>query len=130
MEEVYVTAHDGAFEDIAAERAAQKKRWGDSAHTFPFWLLIFGKQTGHLTNEVLEYENWQYSTLNDYGPTTQGQQEESRRLGLIRLEAIQAAAVLVAMIEQIDEELYPEPEHEEGSEPEYPDGMFMTEAIH
>ena len=119
---------DGILEDIAEERRSQNRKWGKQRHGFAVWLTILAEEVGELSKEILNHRWWKREAMEEYAQCRAGREVEASHLKLMRLEAVQVAAVAVAMIEHIDELLYPEPEdeHEEGSEPEYPDGMLLT----
>src|SRR5690349_8803229 len=73
--------------DVVRERNRQDEQWGDQNHHPAYWLAILGKQVGQFGNEVLNREWW-----NDV---------EAATLKL-RNEAVQIAAVAVAIAECID----------------------------
>lgn len=65
--------------DVLAERMCQNELWGDQQHEPPIWLAILMEEVGELARALLQ--------SND----------ESARY-----EAIQAAAVAVALVECLD----------------------------
>lgn len=80
-------AQSQALTDILEERDEQDEMWGDQTHDPAYWLAILGKQVGQLGNAVLKYK-WHDnpSPVEMYS------------------EATQAAAVLVAFMEAIEDE--------------------------
>lgn len=88
--------HD-ALVDVAEERRRQHAQWGTQRHDWPVWITVLSEEVGELAQEVLRRRE----------DERLGREEQIRItiLGEMRAEAVQAAAVLVAMIEHIDEEL-------------------------
>lgn len=84
-------AAGGALEAVAKERERQDARWGVQDHAHEVWLAILGEEYGELARAILE-------TRFDNGP------EAKARGGIenIRKEAVQIAAVAVAMVECLD----------------------------
>lgn len=83
-----------ALEDIGIERVRQDQKWGVQRHGFPVWLTVLMEEVGELAHETLLFrERSGHAAL------------ERESLELMRAEAVQVAAVAVAMIEQIDEVL-------------------------
>jgi NTP pyrophosphatase (non-canonical NTP hydrolase) len=74
--------------DIIAERERQDTKWGVQTNTPEVWLTILAEEVGEAAQEVL----------------TKRVGEAGNGHGDIREELIQAAAVLVAWVEQIDRE--------------------------
>ncbi|ASS76844.1 hypothetical protein CIG75_19115 [Tumebacillus algifaecis] len=79
------------LQSIAEERARQDAKWGEQNHDPIVWIGILGEEFGELSQAVLE-------THFDNGPTERlkGGYEN------MRAEAVQVAAVAVAMIEALD----------------------------
>jgi NTP pyrophosphatase (non-canonical NTP hydrolase) len=67
--------------DILLERAAQDAKWGEQNHEPETWMAILMEEVGELAQAVL---HWRFG-----GPAA----------GDIRLEAVQVAAVALALIE-------------------------------
>lgn len=76
------------LEDVLRERERQDEKWGVQTHPPEIWLTILAEEVGEAAQEVL---------TKRFGEAGNGH-------GDIREELIQAAAVLVAWVEQIDRE--------------------------
>lgn len=76
-----------AFDDIDSERERQVALFGEQNHHPAYWLALLGKQMGQLGEAVVQRE-WRVDKAN--------------ALNKVREEAVQIAAVAVAMIEAID----------------------------
>lgn len=88
----------GAFSAILSERAAQQARWGTQRHPFPVWVTILTEETGEFAQAVLKAREAAYEASDDYeGP------QSLAWLGQQRAEAVQCAAVAVAIVEHLDE---------------------------
>lgn len=70
------------FEDILDERERQDAKWGVQDHDYPLWRVILGEELGEADQEWLRCH---------FG--------ERHRREELRMEMVQCAAVLVAMIE-------------------------------
>lgn len=83
-----------AIESINAERDRQNAKWGEQNHQVEWWLAILMEEVGELAQAIIE-------THFDNG------EQERLKGGIqnIRQEAVQCAAVAVAMIECIDRAL-------------------------
>lgn len=84
-------AAGGALESVAKERDRQDAKWGEQNHPLEWWLAILMEEVGELSEALLE-------THFDNGTDAR----ERGGIANIRKEAVQSAAVLVAMIECID----------------------------
>lgn len=73
--------------EIEAERDRQDDRWGIPNHHLLEWYAIFGEEAGEVGQAIVEFHFQQ------------------KPVARVREECIQAAAVLVAMVEYIDREL-------------------------
>jgi hypothetical protein len=76
---------------IRAERDRQDKKWGVQRHDLPVWATILGEEYGELCQAINE-------TIFDNGP-------EARLKGgyaNVKKEAIQVAAVAVALVEMLE----------------------------
>ncbi len=74
--------------EVADERAQQNAKWGEQDHSHPLWSVIFNEEWGEANQAWLHWvmENEEYgANALDY-----------------RGELVQAAAVLIAMIEAHD----------------------------
>lgn len=89
--EYEATPQDFAFASIITERMAQDAKWGEQNHSMEWWLAILMEEVGELAQAILE-------THFDKNP------EHLTKGGIvnIRREAVQSAAVTMAMIECID----------------------------
>lgn len=76
-----------AWEAILAERTRQDEQWGVQNHHPAYWLAILGKQVGQFGSAILNREWWH----DREGATV-----------ILRNEAVQVAAVALAIIECID----------------------------
>lgn len=85
-----------ALVDVANERIRQDQKWGRQRHDFPVWLTVLMEEVGELAQATLSMR--EYAFFGNSGP-------ERDELERMRSEAAQVAAVAVAMIEHIDEEL-------------------------
>lgn len=63
-------------DEIRAERLRQEQKWGEQNHDFPFYAQILGEELGECSKAFLEKDR-----------------------ANLRVELIQSAAVIVAMIE-------------------------------
>lgn len=75
--------------DISDERERQDALFGQQNHHPAYWLALIGKQTGQLGQAVV---NREWASLEN----------RDRMTAKVREEAVQVAAVAVAMIEAID----------------------------
>ena len=88
--EITFVIPDGAYqavEDTMKEMDRQVEQWGVQNHHPAYWLAILGKQVGQLGSAVLDRE-WAADT--------------DKGTAILRHEAVQAAAVALALIECID----------------------------
>jgi NTP pyrophosphatase (non-canonical NTP hydrolase) len=81
-----------ALQSVVGERRPQDEAFGEQRYPWPFWLSILGEEFGELAEAINE--------------TVFAAAKHPQRGGLdnIREEAVQVAAVAVAMIEHIDAE--------------------------
>ncbi len=79
---------DFAIKSVLEERARQDLKWGQQSHSEEWWLAILMEEVGELSQAILE-------THFDNGTDLGGFEN-------IRKEAVQVAAVAVAMLECID----------------------------
>lgn len=82
-----MTHQEDAINDVLLERDRQDEQWGVQNHHPAYWLAILGKQVGQLGSAVLDREWWV---------------EKEKATAKVREEAVQVAAVAVALIECID----------------------------
>lgn len=78
------------FLDIAHERQQAEDRWGQQNHKPIEWGAILTEEVGEASREALEHH------FTDFYPP------DPERLGRLRKELIQVAAVAVAMIESLE----------------------------
>ena len=76
------------YHAVLTERQRQDAKWGEQNHPNEWWLAILGEEFGELSQAVLETH---FKNGSDKGGIEN-----------IRREAIQVAAVAIAMIECID----------------------------
>lgn len=92
------------FEEIDAEREVQNKEWGDQRHSPGYWRSIVGEEIGEADeqlNNLYYFEEFERNA----GHLTPGQQAAVLRAKKeLREELIQAAASIVAWLEDIDRE--------------------------
>lgn len=91
---IHVVSLPPHISDVLAERARQDQQWGVQNHHPAYWLAIMGKQVGQFGTAVLNREWWE--------------DKDKATLGVMRNEAVQMAAVAVAIIECIDKGEMPE----------------------
>jgi hypothetical protein len=88
-----ITAANGkqaiALLDIIEERNRQDDTFGEQNHHPAYWFSILGKQMGQLGEKVVDRE-WA------------ARDRKSHALDVMRWEAVQVAAVALAMVEAID----------------------------
>lgn len=76
---------------VARERSRQDAKWGPQNHTPIEWIAILSEEVGEASKEALEH-HW----AGKYYPS------DPERLGRLRSELIQVAAVAVAAVESLD----------------------------
>jgi hypothetical protein len=82
-----------ALRDIIAERERQEAKWGEQNHDPFLYLTILGEEYGETCKAALE------ARFNSSGP---GTPTAIDRLADLRAEAVQTAAVAMAIVECID----------------------------
>ncbi len=75
---------------IAHEREAQNRKWGEQNHEPTHWLAILLEEVGEVAKDVVEYK------------AVKSERVQRNHLDNARIELIQVAAVAVAMIESLD----------------------------
>jgi len=77
---------------VLNERKRQDKKWGVQDHTLEWWLAILMEEVGEMAEAILEthFKNTRWAKPEKGGHKN------------IRFEAVQVAAVALAMIECID----------------------------
>ena len=81
-----VEQYGAALVDVVHERSRQDKKWGESNHDMGIWLAILEEEIGEFSRHYLELK---------FSP-------DSSSLRLMRKQAVQVAAVAVAIVECID----------------------------
>lgn len=76
---------NAVLDEVANERAKQDRKWGVQTHPASTWLTILTEEVGELAQAILEAGAGDPKDLSD-----------------MRTEAIQSAAVAVAIVEAID----------------------------
>lgn len=86
---------DAILIDVIHERFKQNDKWGVQRHPFPSWMSLLTEEVGEACKDANEI-NW----VKD---GSRGAQAE--KLEALRTELIQVAAVAVAIVEHLDEDL-------------------------
>lgn len=88
--------------DVWEERDRQDTKWGEQNHDLGIWALVLGEEYGEFCEAVLSFRAL-------YGADASGdlkywprRGEHGQLWGHIREEAVQVAAVAVAIIEYLD----------------------------
>jgi NTP pyrophosphatase (non-canonical NTP hydrolase) len=79
-----------ALKDILEERERQDELWGEQNHHPVVWLSILMEEVGELAQEINEYKLFDNPNKSNFTFNT------------LRDEAIQVAAVAIAMVECLD----------------------------
>lgn len=94
---------------VMTERRHQHAKWGVQRHDWPVWLTVLSEEVGELAQEILALRAWRFQRerVAFNGPkqiqvTNAGERSHLRHM---RAEAVQVAAVAVAMIEHLDERI-------------------------
>jgi hypothetical protein len=96
-----------ALADTFAERQRQHEKWGVQRHDWPVWITVLTEEVGELSQQILAFRaRWfEYHDLLD--PDLVDQHDYNAEMGEIRArmraEAVQVAAVAIALIEHIDD---------------------------
>jgi hypothetical protein len=87
-----MAAYEGspAIQDVLDERTRQDAKWGEQNHDPSLWLTILGEEFGETCQAALEAK---------FGKDPARREE---RIARVREEAVQTAAVALAMVECID----------------------------
>ena len=83
-----------ALAKVIEERTRQLAKWGTQRHDFPVWLVVLQEEVGEFAQALLNHRS-----------ATFAGDREARRIYRLQMmaEAIQIAAVAVAMVEHLDE---------------------------
>ena len=102
-----------AVRAVLAEREAQNRKWGRQNHDPFTWIAILIEEVGEAAKEALTIRFWKPD--HKYTPGQAGGAEEFRRnvYGKLRTEAVQVAAVALAIVECIDRGTWEWPDEEE-----------------
>jgi len=85
------------LEDIDDERRRQDEKWGEQNHDLTVWASVLGEEFGETCHAILHHRAASGGSENVEGDT-----DPSGWLEKVRSEAIQTAAVAVALVEYID----------------------------
>lgn len=89
----------GVLDEVQNERRRQDEKWGEQNHDSTVWVAVLAEELGELAQAFLQRREW-------LAPSTHHQDVKRRVVGDMlanaRNEAIQCAAVAVAIIEWID----------------------------
>ena len=80
------------IEEVRQERFKQDEKWGEQNHYPVGWNAILGEEIGEVAKEVVEFTFYDKNS----------KQSEHQTLKNMRVELIQSAAVVIAMIESLD----------------------------
>jgi hypothetical protein len=83
-----------ALRDVLAEREAQDEKWGVQDHSLTQWMPILGEEFGELCRAVLNADTF-----------AKNASAKQRWVVEARSEAVQVAAVALAIVECIDRQL-------------------------
>lgn len=95
----------GILADVRREREAQHAKWGTQRHGYTVWTTVLTEEVGELCKEALQMRDVLIDGDQDGADVREFAEGLTARLRMMRLEAVQVAAVAVAMIEHIDEEI-------------------------
>jgi len=90
---------NNALSDVLAERKAQDAKWGEQNHDMFTWVTILMEEVGEFCKEVLTLKFHQGSTDGQCGSTEEFLEHIAK---CARVEAVQVAAVALAIVECID----------------------------
>jgi hypothetical protein len=97
---------DTALESVKQEREEQHLKWGTQRHDWSVWLTVLAEEQGELAQQILAFRARWFAYHENPFPTLQEQERFTNDMmeirGLMRTEAVQVAAVAVALIEHID----------------------------
>lgn len=89
----------GVLDEVQLERRRQDDKWGEQNHDGTVWSAVLTEEAGEFAKAVLQRREW-------LAPSTHHadvkRREADRKLAEMRDEAIQCAAVAVAIVEWID----------------------------
>lgn len=91
-----------AIADVISERARQDAKWGEQNHDFTVWATVLGEEFGETCHAMLHYRSAAGQAENVEGDT-----DPAAWLAKVRNEAVQTAAVAVAIVEFIDRGMEP-----------------------
>ena len=97
-----MTPTASALLDVAEERVRQDSKWGEQNHDLTVWMTVLGEEFGETCHASLHYRAAAGRAENVEGDT-----DPDAWLAKVRKEAIQTAAVAVAIVEFIDRGMQP-----------------------
>jgi len=95
---VNIEITDKVIDDVVHERSEQDKKWGEQNHAFPMWLTILMEEVGEASQAFLSS---QFGGSDD-GQCGSKQEYRDHMRDCTRMELVQVAAVVFAMIECMD----------------------------
>ena len=103
MTKLFLTTFDGnytgpAIQAVLDERDRQDTKWGEQNHDLGIWGLVLGEEVGEWCEAILHWRAVSGRAENVEGLTGAASEE----WGHVRHEAVQVAAVAVAIIEYMD----------------------------
>lgn len=91
--------NDHIIDDICLERISQYGKWGEQNHNLVEWVAILGEEIGEASKEAVDYH---FKNLLSGYPDQMHGKIQREILIRYRAELIQAAAVIVQMIESLE----------------------------
>lgn len=104
MRGLHRTVTEAVTDEVAEERERQDEKWGEQNHPLDTWLTVLAEEVGELAQAILK-----------------------GRVGEARDEAVQCAAVAVAIIEFIDRDRPPVPHMREDERAALPQNATSAE---
>lgn len=85
--------------DVIAERMRQDEKWGEQNHDSTVWITVLSEEVGELAQAALDRRLWLAPSTHHVDVK---RREAAHQLQRMRDEAIQCAAVAMAIVEWID----------------------------
>lgn len=82
---------------VGEERQRQDAKWGEQNHDLTVWMTVLGEEFGEACHAALHYRG-----ASGLAENVEGDTDPAEWLARVRYEAIQTAAVAVAIVEYID----------------------------